>query len=83
MRDIDKLLDLSKSVKFNDNKLFVSVGEHEDEKEYKQPIKSLINSLEQKEDFSFKFVEFNGGSHYTCPSEALTYGMKYFFENHD
>lgn len=61
-------------------KLFVSVGELEDKKTYHNPIISLTTQLEKIDGLEIKFVEFKNGTHFTCPSEALTYGLKYIFE---
>ena len=61
-------------------KIFVSVGELEDKRTFHTPIKKLTKQLEKVNGLELKFVEFKNGTHFTCPSEALTYGLKFIFE---
>ena len=60
-------------------KLFISVGETEDQIEYHNPIKRIEEKLDKIENLSLKFVEFENGTHFTCPTEALTYGLRFVF----
>jgi predicted alpha/beta superfamily hydrolase len=61
-------------------KLFLSVGETENNEEYHKPIKKIAEKLKQIENIDLMFVEFKNGTHFTCPSEAMTYGLKFVFE---
>ncbi len=80
--DIQRLTDQVENMTISQvvKKLFVSVGELEDKKTYHNQIKTLTSQLEKIDGLEIKFVEFNNGTHFTCPSEALTYGLKYIFE---
>ena len=60
-------------------KLFVTVGELEDKEIYNNPINSLIQVLQKKKGLHVKFTEFENGTHFTCPSETLVYGLKFIF----
>lgn len=63
----------------NSKKIFISVGELEDQTDYHLPIRALAKKLDQVKNFEIKFIEFENGTHLSCPSEALTYGLKYIF----
>ncbi len=60
-------------------KLFVSTGELEDKNIYHVPINSLIDELRENTDLEIYFNEFKNGTHYSCPPEALAYGLKFVF----
>ena len=69
-------------LKNSNAKLFISYGSLESEDSYAIPINELVSSL-NKIGFhrsNFKMRVFEGGSHFTCPSEAMVYGLKYLFE---
>jgi len=74
IRKIDKVKNFNM-----DKKLFMTVGELEDIERYHKPIKSLYKELKDKNGLEIKFAEFKNGTHFTCPSEALTYGLKFIF----
>jgi len=81
--DLQKLLnEKSEIIKNSKTKLFISYGSLEDEKIYKNPIIEIIQSLDKVnfDQNNIKKQEFIGGSHFTCPSEAMVYGLKYLFE---
>lgn len=81
--NLQKLLnEKSEILKNSKAKLFISYGSLEDENLYRDPIVEIVQSLE-KINFNPTNInkkEFIGGSHYTCPSEAMVYGLKYLFE---
>jgi len=81
--DLKLLLDQASIISFNNEKhrLFISVGELEDKNQYQIPIKTLAEQLEKIAGLETKFIVFENGSHFTCPSEALTYGLKFIFDN--
>lgn len=63
-------------------KLFISYGELEDKELYADPINEFIKNLNKngfKKSLIYKQI-FEGGTHFTCPSEAMVYGLKYLFE---
>ena len=65
---------------FNNRKrIFISVGELEDKKRYRIPIKRIYNQLNNKSNLNVKFELFKNGTHFTCPSKALAYGLKHIF----
>ncbi|MCK5457814.1 MAG: alpha/beta hydrolase, partial [Melioribacteraceae bacterium] len=80
---LEKLLsEKSKILKNSKAKLFISYGSLEDEKLYVNPINKIVQSLYNinYKQSNLKMREFEGGSHFTCPSEAMVYGLKYLFE---
>lgn len=81
INDIDSLIKkASQLTKFGESKkLFISVGETEDQYEYQNPIQKITERLKQIENLELSFVEFENGTHFTCPPEALTYGLKFIF----
>ncbi len=81
INDLDILIAKSNDILgFNQNKkLFITVGELEDIEIYHKPINSLFEALKNKNGFKVKFTEFKNGTHFTCPSEALAYGLKFIF----
>ncbi|MEE9429979.1 MAG: alpha/beta hydrolase-fold protein [Melioribacteraceae bacterium] len=62
-------------------KIFISYGELEDKTTYHKPIKNLAGKLKSVNGLSIKLVEFKNGTHLSCPSEAMTYGLKYIFKS--
>lgn len=62
-------------------KIFISVGEFEEIEQYHKPIKEVVEILEEKNGIQVNFAEFKNGTHFTCPAEALTYGLKFIFSN--
>ncbi len=64
-------------------KLFIAVGELEDKDIYHVPINLLVGRLKNKDGLEVKFTEFKNGTHFTCPSEALSYGLKFIFKETD
>ena len=69
-------------IKESKAKLFISYGSLEDEKLYSNPINKIVQGLENSnyKQSNIKMREFEGGSHFTCPSEAMVYGLKFLFE---
>lgn len=82
VNDIDSLFqNTSQLSKFSKLKrLFVSVGETENHNKYHNPIKKITEKLKYVENIELKFVEFENGTHFTCPAETMTYGLKFIFE---
>lgn len=84
--DLETLLALEEKKRNNlknmRRRLFISNGAEEDEEKYGNPINQLVNRLKQSESDYFKmyYKVFDGGSHFTTPSEALSYGLKFCFE---
>ena len=76
---IDRIVEL-KNKKFN-NKLFISVGELEDKRFLQKPVELLVGKLKELNGLDVKFEKFKDGTHFTCPSEALVYGLKFVFED--
>lgn len=62
-----------------EKRLFMSVGELEENEFYHTPINDVYNLIKNKRKLKSKFSVFEGGTHFTCPSEALTYGLKFVF----
>lgn len=60
-------------------KLFISVGELENSIDYHRQIKKISEILQTKVNLEVKFQQFENGTHFTCPTEALTYGLKFLF----
>ena len=76
------IIENSEILKNSKAKLFISYGSLEDDILYRNPIIEIVQSLD-KVNFNrtnIKKQEFIGGSHFTCPSEAMVYGVKYLFE---
>ncbi len=83
INDLKKFLDRINELKnhsFN-NKIFISVGELENKNFYQMPTKLLVDNLNNLNGLDVKFVKFKDGTHFTCPSEALVYGLKFVFGN--
>lgn len=82
INDVDYLIKMAvKTISFSDSKrIFISVGETEDIDNYQNPIIKMNTALKSIENLELKFVRFEYGTHFTCPSEALTYGLKYVFD---
>ena len=76
------LIEKSEIMKNSKAKLFISYGELEDEKKYSKPINRIVEYLSeiQFDETNIQKRIFEGGSHFTCPSEAMVYGLKYLFE---
>ena len=81
--DIEYLSDNFNNLsKFKNNKrLFISVGEHEDKNKYHIPIIKIKQKLESIDGLESHFSIFENGTHFTCPPEALAYGLKFIFNN--
>ncbi len=79
--DIDSLLILSNSLENFDGKLFITIGELESESDYKIPIKKIVDMFSKKikNKDNIKMQIFENGTHFTCPPEALTYGLNFIF----
>lgn len=75
---VNKTSQLSKFSKLK--RLFVSVGETENHNKYHNRIKKITEKLKYVENIELKFVEFENGTHFTCPAETMTYGLKFIFE---
>jgi len=79
--DKEELLLLEKNardvLKSSDSNLFISYGELEDKDFYANPIDEFIEKLISSNYEGIKIYKnvFKGGSHFTCPSEAMTYGL--------
>jgi predicted alpha/beta superfamily hydrolase len=75
----DKLSELSSFRR--KKRLFISVGEIEDNERYHVPISTIFRELQAFDKLEIKFITFKEGTHFTCPSEALAYGLKFIFGN--
>ena len=79
--DKEELLQLEKNardvLKSSDTNLFISYGELEDKNFYVNPIDQFVEKLISSSYDGIRIDKhvFEGGSHFTCPSEALTYGL--------
>ncbi|MBK7104867.1 MAG: alpha/beta hydrolase [Ignavibacteriae bacterium] len=80
--DIDSLLKITTGFENFDGKLFITFGELESEIDYKIPIKNLVDELHKnvKNETKIKLQIFENGTHFTTPAEALTYGLKFIFD---
>lgn len=80
--DIDSLLKIVNGFEIFNKKLFISYGELESEIDYKIPIKNLVDELHKnvKNETKIKLQIFENGTHFTTPAEALTYGLKFIFD---
>ena len=82
--DIDYLIELVKknsNMLVNSNKkIFISYGELEDSERYGAPIKKIVKLLDSNNIDGVKLRVFENGTHFTCPSEAMVYGLRYIFE---
>ena len=80
--NLDSLLTLTNTIGTLNNRVFITVGETEDNENFHHPIEKIYTALRKIaiEKNNVKMVEFKNGTHYTCPSEALTYGMKFVFQ---
>ncbi len=78
----EQLKKSSEHLKNSNSRLFVSYGSLEDEDLYINPINNIVEDLNeiQIEKTNIQKRIFEGGSHFTCPSEAMVYGLKYIFE---
>ncbi|MCK5455876.1 MAG: alpha/beta hydrolase [Melioribacteraceae bacterium] len=76
------LVKSSNQLKNSKAKLFISYGGLEDEKKYSKPINRIVEYLSeiQFDETNIQKRIFEGGSHFTCPSEAMVYGLKFIFE---
>jgi len=72
----------SNELKKSRAKLFISFGELEDKNLYLNPIRDMTENLDKTgfNEANVKMHAFDGGSHFTCPSEAMVYGLKFVFE---
>ena len=63
-------------------KLFISYGELEDKTFYGESINTIVEDLGEIhfDETNIQKRVFEGGSHFTCPSEAMVYGLKFLFE---
>jgi predicted alpha/beta superfamily hydrolase len=82
INDIDYLEETIKnSPSYNSEKrIFVSVGQLEDKNIYHEPINAILNALGSQKNILIKYREFVNGTHFTTPSEALTYGLRFLFD---
>jgi len=62
-------------------KIFISIGELEDKNDYYNPTNSVTKQLGAAQGIEIKFEIFKNGTHFTCPPEALAYGLKFIFSN--
>ena len=66
--------------KFEDEKkLFISVGEYENIERYHQPINQIITKFDRFKELDIKFRTFTEGTHFSSPSQALAFGLKFSF----
>jgi predicted alpha/beta superfamily hydrolase len=67
-----------KSIQAN---LFISRGSMEPDSLYANPINKLLSSLKMRNynGLKIKYKIFDKGSHFVCPPEAMSYGLKYVF----
>lgn len=83
-QDFDKILSLieNNKIKQSDIRLFISVGANEEEKEFKCPIKNIVERLQQINPtrIKLKFKELEDGTHFSTPAEGLTNGLIFSFE---
>lgn len=61
-------------------RVFISVGKLEDNRDYHEPATKIIDALDVKRNILIKFRKFENGTHFTTPSEALTYGLRFIFD---
>ncbi|MBL1214620.1 MAG: alpha/beta hydrolase [Ignavibacteriae bacterium] len=86
IRSIDSFLEkeemMSPVLKNIDANLFISQGEDEPDSLYAKPINKLLSSLKESnyKGLKIKHKIFNEGSHFVCPPEAMSYGLKFVFE---
>ncbi|MBK8944615.1 MAG: alpha/beta hydrolase [Ignavibacteriae bacterium] len=80
--DIEILSKITTGFENFDKKLFISYGELESEIDYKIPINNLVYKIQHKAivDKNIKLQIFESGTHFTTPADALTYGLKFIFE---
>lgn len=82
--DLDLLSGLVKKKSSTPNtskiKLFISYGELEEKEKYEIPIENIFDELSLKKIGGIKKRVFENGTHFTCPSEAMVYGLKFIFE---
>ncbi len=64
-------------------KIWISVGENELSEEYLTPLQNIANKIESRsyKNIGLRYEEISGGSHFLVPSIALSYGLKFLFEN--
>ncbi len=78
--NLESLLLKLDTIKFSNYKnVFVSVGETESKETYKDPINHLVKKLSGFNEIKIEKVIFENGTHFTCPPEALGYGLKFIF----
>lgn len=79
-KDINLLIKMQGIINFQEKKkLFISLGEQETIEEYFSPVGKLMERLNNKSNIQTKFEIFKNGTHFTTPSEALVYGLKFIF----
>lgn len=78
----EQLKKSSEHLKNSNSRLFISYGSLEDEDLYINPIDNIVKDLNeiQLKKTNIQKRIFEGGSHFTCPSEAMVYGLKFVFE---
>jgi len=83
-QDFDKILSLieNNKIKQSDIRLFISVGANEEEKEFKYPIKNIVERLQQINPtrIKLKYKELEDGTHFSTPADGLTNGLIFSFE---
>jgi len=83
--DIDFILRRITNDGFNkfDSKLFISFGEYEESKLYKEPIMNIIDKLKNiaKNEKNIYLKQIEETTHFSAPSIAFTKGLQYIFKN--
>jgi len=81
--DLNELIEKIDSLpnSFNNKKLFVSVGELEDKNQYYEPLNIILKKISKIEGINLEFKVFDDGTHFSSPSQALTYGLKFAFRS--
>jgi hypothetical protein len=81
INDIDSLIKQNWLINnLKNKKVFISIGETEDKKDYHEPINKIVEKLNSIKNLETRFIEFKDGTHFTSPAEALTYGLKFVFK---
>lgn len=82
INDLKYLIEESESFSnhSHNGKLFISVGEYEEFEVYHKPIKNMTTHLSKIGGLAIEHRIFEGGTHFTCPSEALVYGLKFIYD---
>ncbi len=78
----EKMNESASILKNSKAKLFISYGSLEGKESYVIPINKLVSSLNSidYDQSNLRMKVFEGGSHFTCPSEAMVYGLEFLFE---